>query len=151
MAIRLPQQLALELTKCAREAIAKPPRRKRPRDLFGHLVPDPKERDVKQAVQQYLILKGVFHWRANSAKVHAVRPDGSTFWLECNFPGCPDLLAVLKPRGTLWGIETKTLTGRKREAQERVAAMFLTLGGMWTWARSIDDVQRDWEAYNANA
>ena len=120
----------------------KAPRQKRPRDLFGNLIPEAKERDVQGNILKYLRVRGIFHWRANSGAVKTERGH----FLRINFPGCPDVLAIKPPHGTLVGIECKRKSTDTSPVQEMAREGFEKNGAIYIVARSVEDVQQVMEA-----
>lgn len=55
-------------------------------------------------------------------------------------PGAPDLFILA--RGQFIAIEVKSATGRLAEAQKDAGDKIAHAGGLWTVARSVEDVER---------
>lgn len=76
-------------------------------------------------------------WRAN---VGVARTRTGQF-VKFGVPGQADISGILWPHGRRLEIETKSATGRQREAQRAWQAMIERMGGLYILARSLDDVR----------
>jgi hypothetical protein len=94
----------------------------------------PTESALLAQVRQWLTLKRVFHWRANSGGgTRGGRP------IKGNPAGTPDLLAVL-PGGRLCGIELKSKAGRLRPAQAAWFANATRAGALCLIVRDLREL-----------
>lgn len=109
-----------------------------------------KEKDVVTAVLDYLLWNHVMAWRNNTgaAKAEYTTKDGRHRDRIIRFgaAGSPDIIAIAPPSGRFWGIECKREEGGKQSAlQKNFQERIETAGGVYTLARSIDDVVADFK------
>lgn len=94
--------------------------------------PAPPESALLRQVLQWLNLKGIFAWRANSGGgLRGGRP------VRGNPAGTPDVLCVLPPAGRLVGLELKSASGRLRPAQEAWRGAAERAGALHLVVRSL--------------
>jgi VRR-NUC domain len=75
----------------------------------------------------------------NSGAVKIPVPGGKDRFVRYGFPGCSDVVGLLKD-GRLLCVEVKSLTGRATPEQEAFLALVAANGGVAVLARSVDDV-----------
>jgi hypothetical protein len=100
----------------------------------------PPESQLLRQVLQWLALKGVLHWRANSGGGLRRGRGGRTVPVVGNPEGTPDIICILPPFGRLVGIEVKAQGGKLRPAQEAWAANARRAGALVLCVRSIEDL-----------
>lgn len=96
------------------------------------------ESDLNRAIDGYLTMIGVFHWRANSG-AFAGEYKGRKRFVRFGLPGQPDWLGIL-PGGRGFGIEAKVGRGKQTFAQQRWQEHCEASGGLYILARSLNDV-----------
>lgn len=69
-----------------------------------------------------------------------VNSDGSKRWSRGGYAGQPDIRVTL--RGRAFGIETKTLKGRKGAAQRKYQRRMELAGGVYVLARNLEQALR---------
>lgn len=109
--------------------------------------PEPREADVLRAVLDALAVhpKVAMHWRQNTGAGRLVRSGGQSQFVRFGFPGCPDVLGVLKG-GRFLCVEVKRPSGRLEAAQRDFLERAKGLGACAFVARSGDDIWRELEA-----
>lgn len=114
--------------------------RKPPKKL--KLSAEPKEASVLASVLQALNFypSVVFAHRFNSG-AYAVGEGKARRFIRFGFPGCPDILGMLRG-GRLLAIEVKTTSGRVSEAQAAFLEAVSAHGGLSFVARSVDDLKQ---------
>ena len=95
-----------------------------------------RERDIQKSILDYLVYKGIFHWKVNN--VGTYRQDTGRY-IPASLKGVPDIICVLD--GLFVGIEVKTPKTYQNEAQKRFEDAVVKAGGVYIVARSIDDVE----------
>jgi hypothetical protein len=101
----------------------------------------PLERDVLRVVllALRLHLKVSFVWRANTAAMPTA--DGKRF-IRSGFPGCSDILGMLKS-GRFLAVEVKRPGGGLSQEQHAFLAKVQRGGGCGFMATGVDDVMRE--------
>ena len=84
-------------------------------------------------------------WRANAGAVRIGRR-----FIRFGIPGQADLTGIL-PGGQRLEIEVKSPTGRQTSDQRAFQAMMERFGGLYVFARSVDDVRRAINAASEDA
>ena len=69
--------------------------------------------------------------------------------LKYGLVGSADILGIVAPNGTMLCVEVKTGAGVQSEAQKRFQEMITSRGGIYTLARSVDDIKYLLEVNNA--
>jgi hypothetical protein len=96
----------------------------------------PKESEIRQSIQRYLDLKGIFNWRQWQG--------------QFSVKGVPDIIAIL-PGGRALGIEVKVpgwkfKENSKHECEQLEFLSHIGLsGGVGFFATSIEEVERQLE------
>ena len=91
------------------------------------------EKDIQNAIMQYLRAKKIFCYRNNTG---AVKTDHGFY--SYGSVGSPDVICVVN--GIFIGIEVKSSTGRQSAMQKRWQEALEEAGGTYILARSVDDV-----------
>lgn len=103
--------------------------------------PDPKEAAILLSVLQALNFYPSVSWfRRMNSGAYAVGEGKDRRYVRFGFPGCPDILGMLKG-GKLLAIEVKTLTGRVSEAQAAFLETVSIHGGLAFVCRAVSDLQ----------
>lgn len=99
------------------------------------------ERDVQAAILALLRAHPRVAWahRFNTGGVERENADGSSRYVRFAFPGCADILGMLKG-GRFLAIECKSSTGRVTEEQVAFLGLVARHGGIGIVARGVDDV-----------
>lgn len=90
---------------------------------------------VLKDIQQYLSLKGIFHWRNNSG---SFKPETGGY-VRFGFKGSSDLLGVY-PGGRMFCIEAKKPGGALSDFQIEFLKSVRSKGGVILVAESVQDV-----------
>jgi hypothetical protein len=98
---------------------------------------EPSEHEVQSAILQYLAIKQVMCWRANTGAMSGAHK-GKRWFVRFGLPGSPDIFAVIA--GQIYGIEVKGPKGKQSESQIEFQARFERAGGKYVLAHSLDDV-----------
>lgn len=96
-----------------------------------------KEKDIQNAIVEWLEWKKIFHYRNNTGAF--VRPGTSSFY-RFGVPGAPDIVCVIS--GLFVGIEVKRPGGRLSPLQEDFGKRLTKAGGIYIVATSIEDVEQ---------
>jgi hypothetical protein len=94
------------------------------------------ESSILAAVRQYLVLRGIFHWRANQGAI----PCEGGYRRFNGMRGVSDLLGVL-PGGRLLAIEVKRPGERPTPEQRAFLDTVTQLGGMAILVCSVEQLQ----------
>ena len=96
------------------------------------------EREVQNAICEYLKLRGLFFWRQNTAPTY--QKDRQVYRKMPKFArkGVGDILLLHK--GLFVCIECKSAVGRQSEPQKEFQEDVEKNGGLYIIARSVDDV-----------
>lgn len=94
-----------------------------------------RERDVQNAILEWLSYKKIFHERINSGMIFA-----NKYAVKGATPGFPDILVLFKSR--FIGLEVKTDKGKQNENQKNMESEIKKHGGEYYIVRSIDDVEK---------
>ena len=115
---------------------------KSPPDRLKLTRSDPHEAEILSSVLQALNFYPSVVWahRFNSG-AYAVGEGNARRFIRFGFPGCPDILGMLKC-GKLLAIEVKTPTGRVSDAQAAFLETVSIHGGLAFVARSVSDLKQ---------
>lgn len=100
------------------------------------------EKDRRAAILHYLRSRGVVHSITDSSPVMNWENGEKKFHKKVSQPGWPDITAIHPLNGRFWGIETKNADGSMSPAQKQMREQIEDCGGIYTIARSVDDVAR---------
>jgi hypothetical protein len=92
-----------------------------------------RENDIQKAILDYLTLRGIFHYKQNTAGIYK-QSTGS--YIPSPSIGAPDIVCVIK--GRYVGIEVKTPDGRQSAHQKAFHESLSAAGGVYILARSMD-------------
>ncbi|MEK6881206.1 MAG: hypothetical protein AABY22_16415 [Nanoarchaeota archaeon] len=95
------------------------------------------EKEIQRLVLDYLTIKKFFHWRNNSGAMVS-EYKGKKRFFRFGETGSPDIFALIK--GTLYGIEIKSIKGKQNENQQEYEQRFKKAGGTYILAYSLEDV-----------
>jgi hypothetical protein len=98
-----------------------------------------KETEVQAAICDYLSLKGHLFSRTNNSPIYDTTRGAFRALPKYTKRGWPDICLI--SRGTFYGIEVKSDTGKLSEDQQELGKLIEQHGGVYIVARSIDDVQ----------
>ena len=113
-------------------------------------LPPPKEKDIQTAICEYLTLRGIFHWRANTGGSAYPGKNGKMRYVKYGFKGVADIIgirhyyqaATKKDFGQFIAIEVKRPGGKPSLDQVALQQAVEAHGGIYILARSVDDVQK---------
>ena len=94
------------------------------------------EKQIQNAVEQYLSLKKVFYWKNNSGAL----PTASGGFIRFGAVGSPDI-CVIKD-GQFIGIEIKTPKGKQSDTQKEFQGRLELAGGKYYIVRSLEEVTK---------
>ncbi len=86
---------------------------------------------------------GVGKYCAQCEIIHASTPHPAYRMVKYGIPGAPDILGILGPHGTTFGIEMKSETGKTAPIQLAYHAMLKKFGGHVQVVRSVREAE-DW-------
>jgi hypothetical protein len=78
----------------------------------------PRETDLVRTVLEYLALRRIPAWRANTGAMRIAGAGGRQRFVQFNVKGCADVLGLLPPSGRLLAVECK-MPGRKTTADQQ--------------------------------
>jgi VRR-NUC domain len=112
-------------------------RRRRPR-----YVETSKEADVLAGCLEYLSLRNIPHWRANSGAAHLQHRDGTSRFVRFGVRGQSDILGILPGSGggKLLAVECKAPRGRLSPDQAAFLEMVNGAGGLGIVVRSVEEL-----------
>ena len=90
--------------------------------------------ELVKACEQYLTMKGVFHYRNNSGALKTVNGG----FMRFGAVGSPDIICVVK--GIYVGLECKMGSGRLSEAQVAFKERLQAVGGQYWIIRDLQDL-----------
>jgi hypothetical protein len=93
-----------------------------------------KESVVQAQITQYLLLKGIFHYRNNSGGFR----DGNNHFYRFGAVGSPDIICVVE--GRFIGVEVKAPGGKQSDNQISFQKRLEGAGGKYLLAHSLEDV-----------
>lgn len=96
------------------------------------------EKDIQNAICDYLALKGYFFWRNNTVGLYDAKSGGYRSMPKYAKAGVPDIILVKD--GTFIGLEVKTPKTQQSDAQVAFESGVTKAGGRYHVARSVDDV-----------
>lgn len=104
--------------------------------------PEPKEAPILASVLQALNFypNVIWHARLNSG-AYAVGEGKARRFIRFGFPGCPDILGMMRG-GKLLAIEVKSHLGLVSDHQEAFLSMVNANGGVAFVCRGIDDLKQ---------
>lgn len=113
-------------------------------------LPPPKEKDIQAAICEYLTLRGIFHWRANTGGSSYPGKDGKVRYVKYGFKGVADIIgirhyyqaAAKRDFGQFIAIEVKRPGGKPSLDQLAFQRAVEAHGGIYILAMSVEDVQR---------
>jgi len=97
---------------------------------------DLSERDIQGQIIDWLKVRRIFYWRANTGAMHA-KHNGKSRFVRFGRLGQPDLFALRD--GTLYGIEVKAASGEQSPKQIEFSVEFTRAGGHYILAYSLED------------
>lgn len=97
------------------------------------------ERDLQNAILQWLTLKKICHVRLNVA-TSTIWKKGQTIRLPSAMKGWPDILVIFKGRAI--GLEVKWQTKQSDEQKEIERYITEVGGGVYRVVRSLEDVEK---------
>ena len=92
------------------------------------------EGKIQKEIMDYLEAAGILHWKHHNTPLRRRKN-------ICKV-GVADIIAVLKPYGTVVAIEVKTPSGVMSEDQKRFLGQIDASGGISGVVTSLDDLQR---------
>jgi len=105
-----------------------------------------RESEIQKAVCEYLTLRGIFHWRANTGGAKYAGKSGKEYHVRFGFPGVADIIGIHEDRkgyrGRFLAIECKRPKGKLTLDQQAFRDAVKANGGLWILAHSVADVQR---------
>lgn len=103
-------------------------------------LPEPSEHSIQLGIQQYLTLKGIYHWRNNSGAL----PDRNGRIVRFGKAGSADILGVQSKTGKIVAIEVKKPSTRKDTTllQREFLTAVHKCGGLSGVATSEEDVDK---------
>jgi hypothetical protein len=108
----------------------------------------PLEKDIQRQCLEWLRLRGVLAWRANSGAMTATYK-GKTRFLKFNgIDGLSDIVGVL-PGGRFLACEVKRPGNTPTEDQEHFLGLVRDAGGLAVVVTSVDELIREVEAATA--
>lgn len=90
--------------------------------------------ELVRACEQYLQIKGIFHYRNNSGALKTATGG----FVRFGAVGSPDLIAVIK--GQYIGIECKMGTGRQSPGQKEFEKNLIRAGGKYWLIRDVQEL-----------
>jgi hypothetical protein len=90
-----------------------------------------------KACLQWLALHKIKAWKMNTGAFIGK----SGHLVRAGFPGCPDILGVVRPTGRFLGVECKTGRAELNDDQTLVEIDVIHCGGIFIVARSVDDLE----------
>lgn len=98
------------------------------------------EKDVQNAICDYLSLRRVMFWRQSNHAVYSKKQERFLKPPKYARKGVPDILGITKS-GTFFGIEVKrSKGGRQSKEQKEFMDDVRAAGGIYILASSIDDI-----------
>lgn len=94
---------------------------------------------IKDAIFQYLTVKGIFCWSVNNSAPYSPKIKRFLRPYKYHLNGVADICGVYK--GQALFIETKTKTGTQRESQQSFEKRAVKEKAIYILARSVDDVK----------
>lgn len=102
-----------------------------------------REQDIQKQILDWLAARGFLHFKLHMSGVMTKR--GRT---KNRYAGLPDILGVLRcGTGRMFAIEVKTKKGQLEEKQQEWRARLEAAGVVYLLARSLDDVESVFTAY----
>ncbi len=92
------------------------------------------EKEVQNAILQYLQVKRVFHFRNNTGATKTATGG----FIKFGTPGSPDIIVVKE--GIFIGIEVKRPGGKLSPNQKLFCDALIAAGGRYVVAQSLEDV-----------
>lgn len=99
------------------------------------------EAQIQSAILQYLNLKGILAWRANSG-MHMAHHNGKDYMIRLAPKGTSDIIGCLG-NGKMLAIEVKRPKGVPTSDQQNFIDKINQRGGVAFVATSIDDVEKE--------
>jgi hypothetical protein len=103
-----------------------------------HSIPE-RESDIQAAICDYLSYRGYLFSRTNNLPVYDTGRKAFRALPKYTRKGWPDICLIAK--GTFYGIECKSSTGKLSVEQKMLGEEIEAHGGIYIVARSISDVQ----------
>lgn len=97
------------------------------------------EKDIVNAILQYLQLKKIFAWRNNSGMIFGKDEKGRTYAHRMGPKGSPDIIGIMSD-GRFLGIEVKVPGNKPTDEQSEFLEEIQKRGGIAFVAYSVDDV-----------
>jgi len=98
----------------------------------------PTEKQIQQAIMQYLDYKGIWNWRNNSGMMFQ-QYKGKSYAVRLGLKGSPDIFGVL-PGGKWLAIEVKDHKGIVSPEQQEFIDNLNSKGGLAFVARTLEEV-----------
>jgi|TARA_R100001530_G_scaffold65668_1_gene46988 hypothetical protein len=95
-----------------------------------------KEKDVQNAILDWLSFKKIFHYRNNTGAYPSTYK-GKTYFTRYGAVGSPDIIAVIG--GIFIGIECKGTKGKQSNDQRNFQIQLEEAGGLYCLAHSLDE------------
>jgi hypothetical protein len=110
-----------------------------------------RERDIQKSILDWLKLKRIFHFRANTGATSFGTGPKRRF-VRFGEPGVPDIIAIRESAGIgqFVGVEVKGHDGALSLAQQNFSCRVLDAGGAYLVARSLEDVVKFFEPGHTN-
>lgn len=113
----------------------------------------PLEHAIQKAICEYLTLRGIFHWRANTGASQYRGKGGKRYFVRFGYPGIADIIGILPLKrtrgdgerfttGVFMAIEVKRGIQKQSPAQLGFEKQVADNGGIYILARSVDDVEK---------
>lgn len=100
------------------------------------------EKEVQEAVCEYLTIRNVFFWRNNTGAFC----DNRGGFYRFGAVGSPDIIAIVG--GYFVGIECKSPTGKQSEKQIEFQKKVERAGGQYILVRSVEDVAKFFDQFS---
>ena len=97
------------------------------------------ERDIQNAILQWLTLKKIYHFRLNN-QATTVYSGGKMIRLPVSQRGLPDIVIIIG--GRYIACEVKSETGRQSEEQKSVQEATEKAGGLYWLVKSFEEFER---------
>jgi len=103
------------------------------------------EKDIQNAIMDWLKLKGWYALRINSGAQFKENSKGKKYMIRLAPPGTPDIIACT-PKGRFIGIEVKRPGNKPTKLQRETLQRITDCGGVGMWVRSLEELISDLES-----
>jgi len=100
------------------------------------------EHDIQSVCIQWLNYNGFYAWRANAGMVRTADRYGKYRMIKLGDAGMPDVLAIVKPFGFLYGFEIKRPGGKVTEIQRMKHEKLAQAGAKVFVIHSLEELKK---------